>query len=165
MKIDENLHNCNITSCCSKPIHKNCLRDALRAMASRSLCRGNAKEDDASLENEDREDDDRVDDVARICDVLSGQLRQRALDKLNELMRLENIEAAITRVSRAIFSASFIQRRSYIFFFLKIEHAFVCGNSISSGLSRLRSSIKTMDTLNVDCHLCFTFWSDNPNSI
>ena len=88
MKIDENLRNCNITSFCSKPIHKNCLRDALRA-----------------IENEDR-----VDDVARIFDVLSGRLRQRALDKLNELMGPENI-AAITRVSRAVFSASFIQRR------------------------------------------------------
>ena len=87
-------------------------------MASRPIYRGNAEEDDASLENEDREDDDRVDDEARILDVLTGQLRQRALDKLNELMRLENIEAAITRVSRAVFSASFIQRRSYIFFFL-----------------------------------------------
>ena len=97
MKIDENLRNCNITSYCSKPIHKNCLRDALRA-----------------TENEDREDDDRVDDVARIFDVLSGRLRQRALDKLNELMGPENI-AAISRVSRAIFSASFIQRRWYIF--------------------------------------------------
>ena len=111
MEIDENLRNCNITSCCSKPIHKNCLRDALRAMASRPLCRGNAKEDDASLENEDREDDDRVDDVARICDVLSGRLRQRALDKLNEFMGRENIVAAITQVSRAVFSASLIQRR------------------------------------------------------
>lgn len=74
-------------------------------MASRPIYRGNAEEDDASLENEDR-----VDDVARIFDVLSGRLRQRALDKLNELMGPENI-AAITRVSRAVFSASFIQRR------------------------------------------------------
>ena len=80
-------------------------------MASRPLCRGNAKEDDASLENEDREDDDRVDDVARICDVLLGRLRQRALDKLNEFMGRENKLAAITRVSRAVFSASLIQRR------------------------------------------------------
>ena len=80
-------------------------------MASRPIYRGNAEEDDdASLENEDREYDDRVDDVARIFDVLSGRLRQRALDKLNELMGPENI-AAITRVSRAVFSASFIQRR------------------------------------------------------
>ena len=110
MKIDENLRNCNITSCCSKPIHKNCLKDALTAMASRPIYRGNAEEDDTSLENEDREYDDRVDDVARIFDVLSGRLRQRALDKLNELMGPENI-AAITRVSRAVFSASFIQRR------------------------------------------------------
>lgn len=110
-EIDVNLRNCNITSCCSKPIHKNCLRDALRARASRPIYRGNAEEDDTSLENEDREDDDRVDDEARILDVLSGQLRQRALDKLNELMRLENIEAAITRVSKAVFSPSFIQRR------------------------------------------------------
>lgn len=107
MEIDVNLRNCNITSFCSKPIHKNCLRDALRVMTSRSLYRANAKEDNASLKNEDREDDNRADDEARILDVLSGQLRQRALDKLNELMRLENIEAAITRVSRIFFSASF----------------------------------------------------------
>lgn len=116
MEIDENLPNCNITSCCSKPIHKNCLRDALIAMASRPLSRGNAKEDDASLKNEDREDDNRVDDEARILDVLSGQLRQRALDELNELMRLENIEAAIRRVSRAFFSASFRFKGGDIYF-------------------------------------------------
>lgn len=86
-------------------------------MASRPIYRGNAEEDDASLENEDREDDNRVDDEARILDVLSGQLRQRALDKLNELIRLENIEAAIKRVSRTVFSASFKGGDIYFSFF------------------------------------------------
>ena len=52
------------------------------------------------------------DDEARIFDVLSGhQLRQRALEELNERMRIENITEAITRVSRVVLSPSFIKRR------------------------------------------------------
>ena len=52
------------------------------------------------------------DDEARIFDVLSGhQLRQRALEELNERMRIENITEAITRVSRVVLIPSFIKRR------------------------------------------------------
>lgn len=117
-EIDVNLRNCNIKSCCSKPIHKNCLADLLHAKLYCLYCGQNVNTDDAWLENEDREDDDRVDDEARISHTLPGRLRQRALEELNELMRLENITAAIVQVSRDVFSYSFIQRRWYAFFFV-----------------------------------------------
>lgn len=100
-EIDVNLRNCNIKSCCSKPIHKNCLADLLHAKLYCLYCGQNVNTDDAWLENEDREDDDRVDDEARISHTLPGRLRQRALEELNELMRLENITAAIVQVSKS----------------------------------------------------------------
>ena len=71
-KIDVNLRNCKITSCCSKPIHKKCLGDLFNANGPWLYC--------------------------------PGRFKQKALEELNKLMRPENIMAAITRVSRVVFS-------------------------------------------------------------
>ena len=90
-EIDMNLRNCEITICCSRPIHKECLRDFLNANRPCPYCE------------------------MMIFDVLSGQLKQRALEELKKLMKPENIMAAITRVSRVVFSP-FIQRRIHFSF-------------------------------------------------
>lgn len=70
-EIDVNLRNCKITICCSRPIHKKCLRDLLNANGPCPYCGMN-------------------------FDVLSGRLKKRALEELEKLMEPEDIMAAIT---------------------------------------------------------------------
>lgn len=89
-EIDVNLRNCKITICCSRPIHKKCLRDLLNANSPCPYCGMN-------------------------FDVLSGRLKKRALEELKNLMEPEDIMAAITLVSRVVFSP-FIQRRIHFSF-------------------------------------------------
>lgn len=84
------LRNCKITICCSTTIHKKCLRDLSNANGTCPYC-------------------------GMTFDVLSGRLKKRALEELEKLMEPEDIMAAITRVSRVVFSP-FIQRMIHFSF-------------------------------------------------
>ena len=99
-EIDMNLRNCELTICCSRPIHKECLRDLLNANRPCPYCE------------------------MMIFDALSGQLKQRALEELKKLMKPENIMAAITRVSRVVFKSFHSTEDTFFFQSVQISIRF-----------------------------------------